>query len=748
MSNTAAAAWINDPGFKYQDNPVNIHTLFRKSFDIKTPGLVRATMYFTADDFAKLYVNGDFLQCAPAPGYQHYYYYQVINLLPYLNNGNNCLAVHNYYQGLINRVWNSGDLLCGIFARLELEYDDGGTETIVTDSSWRCLPCHAYDSERKFGYDTQFAEDIDMRIMPLNWQQPGYNDTAWIQAAIAVNYPHQLVRQETPPLTWRKVFPHEVKTLAPGCYLLDFGREVVGSAIIKTHGDEGAVIEIRHAEELDENGMARFSMRANCIYQEYATLSGRETDVIEFFDYKAFRYLELLNLSREPAAGDIYVYERCHPFPENGSAFASANHELELIWDICRRAVRLGTQDSYLDCMSREKGAYLGDAFVTGQSHLYLTGKTAMLKKVLADFASSARFCPGIKAVAPGAFMQDIADYSLLWPALLYEYYQWSGDADFVESTLSVLGGMLQFFAPFENAAGLLTDFTAMPILVDWPSNLRDDYDDPHLMGTPMEHQTGNNTVLNLYYYGALTAALKLYAIAGRKRAVITLEERRQKLQRGIMTQLFRDGLFRDTEISSHASLHANALALAVGVIPDHVDKTTIFRLVKDKRLSCGVYFAFFVLQGLFNYRQTDIAYELLTSEDKQSWITMVRSGATTCMEAWGPDQKWNTSWCHPWASAPVFILAAEIFGLKPGVPGWSELQFRPQVPAALPHAGITVSIPQGRIDAGFEQDADEIRFSLRLPSGVRANFSMPETGKRIIINGTQLNKGFSGIVA
>ena len=739
MSNIAAA-WIRDPGFIPQNNPVNVHTLFRKNFNIIRQNAVRATLYFTADDFARIYINGDFLQCAPAPGYQHNYYYQAINLLPYLKNGVNCLAVHNYYQGLINRVWNSADLLCGIFARLEVEYDNGKQGTVVTDGSWRCLPCHAYDSERKFGYDTQFAEDIDMRRMPVGWEKPGYDDTDWASAAVAENYPHQLVRQEIPPLAWNKVFPVETRKIADGHYLIDFGREVVGSAAIRTHGDEGTVIEIRHAEELDENGMSRFNMRANCLYQEYATLSGRENEVIEFFDYKSFRYLELINLPQEPAAGDILVHERCHPFAETASAFTSAHHELNQVWDICRRAVRLGTQDSYLDCMSREKGAYLGDAFVTGQSHLYLTGKTGMLKKVLGDFAASTRFCPGIKAVAPGAFMQDIADYSLLWPSLMLEYYRWSGDAGFVEECLPVLDGLLQYFAPYENSDGLLADFTAMPILGDWPTNLRDDYDDAHLMGTPMEEQTGSNTVLNLYYYGALDAAAKLYAIAGRKLRVMAQEKRRGKLQHAIMSALFKDGLFRDTAVSAHASLHANALALAVGVIPEHVDKEPVIRLVREKRLKCGVYFAFFVLQGVFNYHRPDIAYELLTAEDKQSWITMVRSGATTCMEAWGPDQKWNTSWCHPWASAPIYMLAAEVFGLKPAVPGWAEVRFSPQIPAGLAHARIAVSIPQGRIDAGFEQDAAELRISLQLPPGVKLQSEFIACGKRIILNGLEVS--------
>ena len=37
--------------------------------------------------------------------------------------------------------------------------------------------------------------------------------------------------------------------------------------------------------------------------------------------------------------------------------------------------------------------------------------------------------------------------------------------------------------------------------------------------------------------------------------------------------------------------------------------------------------------------------------------------GATTTYEAWGKDQKWNTSLFHPWATAPLIVFAK---GVRP----------------------------------------------------------------------------------
>ena len=72
----------------------------------------------TADDYYKLYVNGHFAGQGPAPAYPEQYYYNIIDITSWLQEGKNVLAVHLYYQGLVNRVWNSGDGRFAMAARL------------------------------------------------------------------------------------------------------------------------------------------------------------------------------------------------------------------------------------------------------------------------------------------------------------------------------------------------------------------------------------------------------------------------------------------------------------------------------------------------------------------------------------------------------------------------------------------------------------------------------------------------------
>lgn len=69
-----------------------------------------------------------------------------------------------------------------------------------------------------------------------------------------------------------------------------------------------------------------------------------------------------------------------------------------------------------------------------------------------------------------------------------------------------------------------------------------------------------------------------------------------------------------------------------------------------------GVYMAYFTLAALVKNGERELAEKLTT--DERCWLNMIKEGGTTTFEAWGVDQKWNTSLCHPWATAPIIIFA------------------------------------------------------------------------------------------
>jgi hypothetical protein len=88
----------------------------------------------------------------------------------------------------------------------------------------------------------------------------------------------------------------------------------------------------------------------------------------------------------------------------------------------------------------------------------------------------------------------------------------------------------------------------------------------------------------------------------------------------------------------------------------DPAARDTIISLILERGYCMGVYMSYFMLQSLCRAGRRDLALDMMKSPD--GWCNMLAEGATTLYEAWGKDQKWNTSLCHPWAAAPILILA------------------------------------------------------------------------------------------
>jgi hypothetical protein len=342
------------------------------------------------------------------------------------------------------------------------------------------------------------------------------------------------------------------------------------------------------------------------------------------------------------------------------------------IWNICKNGVRTGTQEGFLDCPTREKGLYLGDMTVTGQSHFYLTGELMAMKRALKGFSDSRYYTPPIQTYAIGHLKAVLLDYSFQFPMNLLFYYKHSGDSEFLKEMLPACEGMMNHFRQFDKG-GLIYDNTTEGHLVDWPRNPYD-FTDGYDYDLARYKTTGTHNVANIFYIGGQQCMNEIYDILG-----IEYEDRLPAMKQAYLDTFYDPGkkLFTDTPKSEHTALHSNILPLYFGVAPEE-SVPVIIRMIREKRLNCGVYISFFLLKALCKYGRQDLAMELILSDDRFSWGTMLKQDATTCFEVWDKEYKWNTSLCHPWASAPIPVLVEDIMGIRPTEPGWRDFSTKP----------------------------------------------------------------------
>lgn len=705
------ARWISDPAFAGSTPPdllhkesgehpapdhppelQNRHMLVRKTFVLdELPA--EAVLRITADDYYKLHLNGEFVGQGPAQCYAFNYYYNEWDVRDRLRAGENRIDVDVYYQGLVNRAYNSGDLRQGMIAELHTE----AGAVLATDASWQFRIATQYGPAPIVGYDTQYLENIDQRKL---------DGDDWAPVAAQSDLNHTLVPQPTPPLDVHRITPEKVDVLGDGHYLIDFGQELTGQFELRARGAAGDTVQLRCGEELNEDGRSvRYELRCNCTYDETWTLSGKD-DVLDQYEYKAFRYVEVHGPSGAVQPESFAAIVRHYPMAPDACEFTSADDQLTRIWELCCRGVQLCAQENFVDCPSREKGQYLGDNTVIGHSHLYLSGDPRLVRKAISEFALTRTVCPGLLAVAPGHRMQEIADFSLQWPLQLLTYYRYTGDLDFLREMADVADGILEHFRTFTRADGLLSDVVDKWNLVDWPEGMRDGYDFP--LGQPVG--LGCHNVVNAFYYGCIDAVQQIKDILG-----IPYRDELPRLREAFQHTFLGSGeVFTDAERSSHTSLHANVLPLYFGLAPEPV-VPRIVSMIRERRLSCGTYFSYFLLNALTAHGEAALAYELIGGADPNSWATMLNEGATACCEVWSKDQKWNTSLCHGWASAPIPVLIEGIIGLRPEKAGWEEIRFAPQIPAAMAPFHLTVPTPAGSLEVQY----DGHRAELTAPPGV-----------------------------
>lgn len=633
-------------GEKLKNSPENLlnrHILFRKNFTLGVGG--KAVLRITADDYYKLYINGRFVTQGPAPCYPHSFYYNEIDVTDYLVKGENTVAVHCCYQGLINRVWVSGDNRQMLW--LELLAD--GKTALVSDQSWLCRDHTAYTALHTVGYDTAFCERYDSRDESVNFYAPDFDDSCWGTCSVFKNADYTLVRQPTKQLAIYEVQPKEIKKIEGGMFV-DFGLEAVGYLCLKAKGDRDDKVIIRAGEELNPDGTVRYDMRCNCLYEDEWILSGGE-DEYNQFDYKAFRYAEIL-LPEAAEITDVAFSVRHYPFVDKYS-YHTENDDLKKVLELCKNTIKYGTQECYMDCPTREKGQYLGDLSVSARAQVAVTRDTAMMKKAITDFLNSSFICPGIMAVSTSSFMQEIADYSLQLPAQVCWVYSVDNDLDFVRFAEPYLTDMLKHFKKYMNDNYLLDGVSDKWNLVDWPDNLRDGYDFP--LTKPIGK--GLHNVINAFWCGFLQSIDEVYSILE-----MPLTELTKRAEESYVKHFYnpKTNLFCDTPAFSHSAIHSNILPLLFNLGINEENKKAIIGLLKEKRLSSmGVYMAYFALAALKKYGEMPLAEELAT--DPGCWLNMLEEGATTTFEAWGKEQKKNTSLFHPWATAPLIVFSDNV---------------------------------------------------------------------------------------
>jgi hypothetical protein len=748
------------------------HALLRRTFTLeRVPA--RAEARVVADSRYVLVVNGEELSRGPVRGDLSKLHYDAVDLAPVLRTGSNTIAIHARFYAIATPWWSPARPSIGLGRRgvVAFELDLGDGDWIGSDGSWRGLVGDAWRPLGRGGVSTVPKEDVDASKLPVGWERPGFDDSAW-PSAVEINpltiggdarvtsppsNPYGALRRRPIPQLEGDIRSPKVSrvwcvesaepagpppaaaladerrplraTLDVGAKLpvtlegegtflvrVDFGEIVSGLVGMEVEAPAGVEIElaVRETEAPPDSDVLDPTSESTFRY-----LTRGHDDVFESFDPMGFRFGLL---AARGAAGPVtvrrfWVRERLYPV-RPGPEFGCSDPVLDRIYEVGKRSVAINAHDAYLDCPSREQRGWTGDAVVHQMVHL-TTNADWGLARWHAEMSNS----PRPDAMLPMAAGSDleamsvtIPEWPLHWIRSLWNLWRYTGDRDLIARLLPGAENVLRWFLPYRGDHGLIRHVDQW-VLIDWAAL----------------HLSDTSSCLNAQWARALLEFSDMSEWLG--------DQGRAAWARGLHAEireafeLFWDearGSYVDHAVDGEPgrpmSQHAGATAVWAGLVSEaRVDR--VFEAILDRSRLVRPTWAEIVGP---HYLATgpgepnwDVENEIVAAQPFYRYVVhdaVARAGRAD--EIPGLCRDWKefldrgeTSWpelwvggthCHGWGSTPTRDLVMHTLGIQPAEPGFTVARVSPRL-GDLEWARGAAPTPHGLIRLRIDRSRIEL---------------------------------------
>lgn len=507
------------------------HGLFRKTVYLdQIPE--RAPARITADSRYALFVNGHEASRGPIRSQPRRMHYDMLDLAPLLEAGDNIFAVYVKYYGAATSAWMPAvpNMTLGKTGILVFEADLGAAGWLVSDDTWKARLAEGWSEDWRAATVGIIGggvpvEVFDARRFTAGWQAAGFDDREWqyAQQVPAVHiggfartqpptdpygplYPRsiaQLGGEHKPPRTVQVELLQGQVDAAIGSpvrsveaaielppsgtpaveqlplsidipagdtarLLIDMGAIVSGFVQFEIDAPSGTLLDLSYVEEPLRGASGILGVHAGTRY-----VARGEHDRFEVFDSNGFRYAYLLlrGGGAPVTLRSFGVREHLYPW-QAGADFSCDDAELNRIYQSGIRTVQLNSHDSFLDCPTREQRAWVGDGVVHQMVHLATNGdwRLALRYLMLGNSPRSDGMLPmTVVGEIEASGGVTIPDWALNWVHGVHNWYRWSGDRDIVKELLPTVERVLRWYAPYQTASGVLKDVVEWN-LVDWSS--------------------------------------------------------------------------------------------------------------------------------------------------------------------------------------------------------------------------------------------------------------------------------------
>ncbi len=773
------AKWICHP----EDHKGNhLVPVFRKKFELNHK-LRKAVLKLSAHGLYEAQVNGmSVTENRFLPGLTSYYYRIQVHeydITALLKEGGNELLV------TVGDGWwrwnNNFGYSLALWGELTLTLADGSEKSFFTDEGWDVGLGPIMQT------DLQKGEIYDARLGLHGWQK----------AAICTEHTEgDLIENQSVPVREKEHFSGTPIRDAAGNLVIDFGQNIAGYVhMILRNTYRGQTVHLKHGEGLDRDGCFSTS---NCDggrteFQEvtYICKGAEMEEYTPHFAVFGFRYALVEGIESENADFEaIAVYSDM----EETGGFRCSNELINKLVENARWSQKGNFLDVPVDCPTRERNAWTGDAMIYCRTAAYFMDVQQFFKKWLCDQTIEQYASGKVGITFPSTSSvhnpEELKEVQAKDPAMALagptgegnigeDSVGWGDSAVWIPYQMYLMYGDLDFLREHYDTAKKWVEFSLRcmkeqnPLYADkpWYANGDGDliYDTRFHYGEWNEPLPPSPEVIELFAKGGTAADYVTHMAKYGKPEVATAYTKRSCDNLSHMARI----LGKDEDAAYYADLSekikaaydrymigpdgtiqpghqaAYIRALALDMVSEAKKPLVIEQLKKeleaaDYHLNTGFLSTVYLLPTLCDNGLVNEAFRILEQTTAPGWLHPVTLGATTMLENWDSMDVFRDSFNHYSFGAVCQFLFEYVAGIRPtfDAPGFQKFELRPVIGGNLTWAEGNYKTRYGTIRSRWERYDNGFVYTCMVPEGTTAELTLPDGSAKTLIAGKYCFEG------
>lgn len=682
----------------------DVAPVFSKCISISKP-IKKADMRITAMGVYEANINdvrvGQFVMAPGWTDYHHRLQYQTYDVTNLLSN-------ENVLKVTIGKGWYRSampfrpmkaqlELMeqpTGVLMQLDISYEDGTYECIITDSSWSVSEGPVRFSEIYDGevYDANIGENETIPV--VEFEGPGI--------PVVPQQGVDVIEQE-------RLVAARIITTPKGECVVDFGQEITGYVEVIVTAKRGEKIKLSFAEVLDKHGnfYTENYRAAKCLY-EYTCCDGTQTwhPKLTFYGFRYVRVDEFPGGIKNVDMNTFTAIAVYSDIKQTGFIYSS-NPKLNQLISNIQWGQRGNFLDVPTDCPQRnERLGWTGDAQVFTRAACYNFDCEQFFAKWLTDMAISQREDGYIGQIIPNILTCGVSaaweDAATICPWEIYLAY---GNKRILEDQFNCMCKWVDYVTSITETPGLWTGMKPEQH-GDWLG----------LDGEPgsREGASRKELIATAFYAHSTRLVVKVGHI-------LEKDVTRFEKQYGEIVNAFR----KEYPVYKTQTECIMAIHFELADNCQEVAKQLADMVQECGHLQTGFVGTPYLLHALSKYGHTELAYSLLLREEYPSWIYSVNKGATTIWEHWDGIMENGDFWDASMNSFNHYAYGAVIdwiYGVAGGItpveeyPGYERVRIAPIPDARLDWLKVSLDTRHGQIRSGWVKQDTFWRYEISTP--------------------------------